>query len=187
MCRGMMGLGLCAWLLLPSLVLANEALPPDLKKDKKAAPVRLSENVPITITYDKEAKGGGRLMIPKKYMVMAAADADRVPRADASSNRMLFAGLALSAAVVTGGLWFVRRSGKGARGALALFILSSALTFTAFVPQVTGNAGPPPELRLLKLEIAGNTAKLGVDVVIVPDGDRVELVLPGALAPAQAK
>lgn len=186
--RVIVSAGLCVLLLSPSLAVADLRLPDKKDKDKKEVPVRLSQDVPITITYlqDKGGKGGKddrpRLVIPKKFMV-AAGEAEHVPLAQGLSGRMLFVGLACSAALVTGGLWFVRRA-KGARGMLALFIVSSVLGLTAFVPQLVGNVGPAPKV-LPKVEISGRNVKTAVDVTIVPNGDRIELFLPGVLTPAE--
>jgi len=169
----MMTATLSVLVMMPAVTLADRPVPP-----KKTPVVRFTPNVPVTITYAGDADP--QLRVPKKFMV-ADAGLEGVPRADAAPGRTLFAGLALSAALVTGGLWFVRRSGSAAPKMLALFILSSVVTFTAFLPQVIGDAAPMP--RPIKVEIDGNTAKTTLDVVIMPDGDRIELVLPSSLAP----
>jgi hypothetical protein len=183
--RLMMSAGLCVSLLSCNLIRADVRLP-DKKDEKKGAPVRLNQNVSITITYfdEKDKEQRPRLVIPKKFMV-AAGDVEHVPLAEAPSGRMLFAGLACSAALVTGGLWFVRRA-KGARGLLVLFIVSGVLSATAFVPQLVGNVPPPqPKVALPKVEINGRSAKTAVDVTVSADGDRIELFLPNVLTPAE--
>lgn len=97
-------------------------------------------------------------------------------------------GLAFSAALITGGLWLVRRSGNGARGILALFLVSSLVGLSAFLPQLLGNSGPPPRiLKKLEIDAKNSAVKLDVDITIVPDGDGIRLVLPVALAPPEIK
>jgi len=153
--------------------------------------------VSITVTYavkGSDADKRPQLMIPKKLMV-AAASSEGESQAEAPARSSLFAGIALAATFVTGGLWLARRGGKGARGLLVLCIVSGAFGLSTCLPQLLGNVGPTPDFKKtirelekiansLTLQIDGRSAKLGVDIVIVTDGDRIQLVLPDALAPA---
>ena len=174
MVRVILSVGLLT-VLSPSLCLADAAPMP-----------RPGDNVPITITYVPDGERGraqARLVIPKKFMV-AAGNVEGVPMAQESSGRTLLTGLACSAALVTGGLWFMRRSGKSSRAFLALFIVCGMLSLSAFVPQLFGNGGRPPRI-LPKVEIDGKSAKTSIDIQIVADGDRIQLFLPSVLTPTE--
>lgn len=183
---------LCAAILAlaPSISVADLIVPPLKKEVKEVKPLKVTENVKVSVIYsgNKDTQRP-RLEIPKKFMT-AAADGDGVPTAQGTSGRMLFSGLALCATLVTGGLWFVRRSGKGGRVMLTVCVLCGLLAASAFVPSLFGNVGPPIDFNKLKpaqVEITGRSAKLTVDIAIVPEGEQIRLVLPDALAPAAMK
>jgi hypothetical protein len=158
------------------------------KKDDKlpdAKMGRVIENAPVTLAFRHDLKRP-QIVIPKKFGVVGvSAPAEE---AAAPGARNLFAGLALSAALVTGGLWFVRRSGKAGKVMMVLFVVSAAMFVSPFLSDLASNEAAPPQLKgppaLDALKIDGSNAKLGMDIVIVAEGDRIQVILPKQLLPA---
>jgi hypothetical protein len=145
--------------------------------------VRIDENVPIALSYRSDL-ARPRLVVPQKYAdVKAPAKAGL--GGDLPAGRTALAGLTLSAAFVSGGFWLLRRNSKAAKSLLVLFFFSSGLFFSHFLADLSSNeAAPPRQPKALEaLKIAGTTANLGIDVIIVPEGDRIQLVLPKHLLP----
>jgi hypothetical protein len=192
----LLAFGVFALLFVPALAFANTPPPPpyarylrtpDQETDKTPAPkaVRVIENAPVSLTYRYDLKRP-QIIIPQKYAVGQAA-----PKAEeeaaGTTPRNLFAGLALSVAFVTGGLWLVRRSGKAGKALLVLFVFSAGTFASPLVSELASNEAPPPnakEKALDELTTQGNTAKLGVDVIIAADGERIQVILPKQLLPA---
>jgi hypothetical protein len=149
------------------------------KAEKPAKEVSIIRNAPVTMTYQLDVPRP-RLIIPQKYAVIDGKKAEAEP----AGPRNLFAGLALSAAFVTGGIWLVRRGGNAGKAVLVAAILVGILGMAIFMSDVFGNEAPPPRIQPTPLEINGNTANLGMDVVIVAEGDRIQLILPKRMLPA---
>jgi len=189
-------LGLAIVVSFPCLSLANgPPLPaplyylrqPDKQKTDNALPakvVRVDENVPISLSFRSDITRP-RMVVPQKF-----ADVKAPAKAGLGENlpagRTALAGLTLSAAFVSGGFWLLRRNGKAGKALLVLFVFSSGLFFSPFLADLSSNEAPPPKVppRVLEtLKIDGTTANLGVDVIIVPEGDRIQLVLPKQLLP----
>ncbi len=162
------------------------------KKDDKLPDgnkLRVVENAPVTLNFRHELKRP-QIVIPKKFChVDSVVAPQEEEEAAVHGPRNLFAGVALSAAFVTGGLWLVRRSGKSGKVMMLLFVFSTAMFVSPFLSDLTGNEAPPPKLKgppaLEALKIDGNTAKLGVDVIIAAGGDRIRVILPKQLLPAE--
>lgn len=192
---------LLALLVLPAIALANAGPPPRPawrwyletpdKKGIKAPEFRMGrviENAPVTVTFHHDLKRP-QIIIPKKMISNdAPAPAAREEEAAAHGPRNLFAGFALSAAFITGGFWLVRRSSKSGKMLLALCVVSAGLFASPFLGDLASNEAAPPKIKgppaLEALKLDGNTAKLGMDVVIATDGDRIQIVLPKQLLPA---
>lgn len=189
-------IGLCVLSLtmLPAIGLANgPPTPPALRylrqPDKKSTDdgkatqvkqVKLIENAPVSLTYRLDVTRP-KLVIPQKYAVVEG----KLEKADAEPGgpRNWFAGLALSAAFVTGGFWLVRRGGKTSSALLIVAIVGGLLSAAFVLPEVFGNGPRPPRITT-PLETKDNTANLGMDIVIVAEGERVELLLPKSMLPA---
>ena len=179
--------------LVPGLTRGNSPAPPaafrylqlpDKKDDAKTPPAKqisIIENAPVSLTYQLDLPRP-KLVVPQKF---ASIDGKGFKaEAEPGGPRNLFAGLALSAAFVSGGIWLVRR-GKAGKAFLAVAIISSLLGAAVMLPHVIGNeAAPPRPKALTPIEIKGNTAELGMDIVIVAEGDRIQLFLPKRILPA---
>src|SRR5262245_23583128 len=179
--------------LVPNMTHGNSPAPPaafrylalpDKKEDAKQAPVKqiaLVENAPITLSYLLDLPRP-KLVIPQKFAMIDGKGLKA--EAGPGGTRNLFAGLALSAAFVSGGVWLVRR-GKTGKAFLIVAILCGLLSAAVMLPHVIGNeAAPRRPKALAPIEIKGSTAELGMDLVIVADGDRIQLYLPKRLLPA---
>lgn len=179
--------------LAPALTRGNSPAPPpalrylslaDKKDAGKQAPVKqiaLVENAPITLTYLLDLPRP-KLVIPQKF---ATVDGKGLKaEIEPGGTRNLFAGIALSAAFVSGGIWLVRR-GKAGKALLIVAILCGLLSVAVLLPHVIGNeAAPPRPKALTPIDIKGNSAELGMDLVIVAEGERIQLYLPKRLLPA---
>jgi hypothetical protein len=122
------------------------------------------QSVAIKIEVDEKAKGPrvvipggvftaprGRPPVPKTAPQgaleqpsndgVAENDDGTLPR-----NRMLIAGLALAASLTCGGLWLVRRQGKGSVRGLALLIATGA-SLTIGAVALANKAPPPPPVK----------------------------------------
>lgn len=113
----------------------------------------------------------------------------RIPRSiliasnGGGSTRTALAGLALSAAVVTGGLWCVCFRGdkvprKKLLGAVALVLL--LVGSVVFVSLAEANMPPPSGLSRFALPV--ELAEIDVQVRIVEQGTTIQLVAPPELA-----
>ncbi len=181
--------------LLPAITLANGPPPPlalrylrepDKKvKDegKKFDPREAwSVNRQVKVSYRSDLERP-RMLIPRHLVAnIKAAEPAKKADADGPGGRNLFAGLALSAAFISGGFWLVRRSGK-AGAMLAVVAILGALVF---VSSLSGNAGPPWRFPPQKLEIKDDqSATLGMDMYILDEGNLIEIVLPKELLPVK--
>jgi hypothetical protein len=160
---------------------------PDKKKadDLAAKVLRTDENVPIALTFRSDIQRP-RMIVPQKYAdVKAPAKAGL--ENGGPGGRTVLAGLTLSAAFISGGFWFMRRHGKAGKALLVLFVFSSGLVFAPLLSELSSNEAAPPRPQpktLESLKYDETTAKLGVDVVIVAEGDRIQFMLPKRLLPA---
>jgi hypothetical protein len=188
------GVGIVA-MLLPNLSLGNSPAPlryvyrgdngirpvPKAPTDKV---VRVIENAPVSLTFHSDVKRP-HMVIPQKYAVVDGKVGAKA-EADVPSGRTALAGLTLSAAFVSGGFWLMRRNGRAGKAMLALFVISSTLFVSPLLSELSSNEAPPPKVppkALDELKIDGTTANLGVDIVIVAEGERIEIVLPKQLLP----
>jgi len=162
-------------------------LPDKAAKDDKKSPlveeISITPNAPVSLTYQLDL-ARPKLIIPQKYL-LTDGKAQKA-EAEPGGSRNLFAGVALSAAFVSGGIWLVRRGGGNSRKALLVIAIGSSLVGAAFLlPQVFGNAGRPPRVKeLTPIEFNNNSVDLGMDVVIVGKGERIQLLLPKRILPA---
>lgn len=158
--------------------------PDNAKQDKTplGKQIALVENVPVTFSYQLDL-ARPKLIIPQKYAITDGKA--QKAEAEPGGSRNLFAGLALSAAFVTGGIWLVRRGGKAAKVLLAVAVGSGLVSAAVMLPQVLGNVSnlPLPK-ETTPIETNGNTLNLGMDVVIVAEGDRIQVLLPKRTMPA---
>lgn len=152
---------------------------PGAKADKPAKELGVALNAPVSMSYQLDLQRA-KLIIPQKFIVTDGKKAE----ADPAGPRNLFAGLALSAAFVSGGIWLVRRGRSAGKAVLVVLIVGGIFGTAMVMSIVHGNEGPPPRVQTTPAEINGNVANLGMDVVIVAEGDRIQIVLPKRLLPA---
>jgi len=95
-----------------------------------------------------------------------------------SPMQTIVSGLALSFAVVLGGLWFRRTKQGVRRQAVGLAIGGAVLVGLGAV--AFGNAGPPPryEGNLRKAFVEGSELEGPLQIVVVPEGNSMRLVMP---------
>lgn len=186
----------CAFplLLLPADLFANGPPPPaalrylrqpdkkgkdEVKEREAKGAWRVNANVSVIYRHDLRRP---MMIVPRKYVAnIKDAEPMKKAEADGPGGRNLFAGLALSAAFISGGFWLMRRSGK----ALLVVAIVGALTFASvFVADLSGNAGPPWRFPTTPVELkADQSATLGMDMHIVDEGDSIQIVLPKELLP----
>jgi hypothetical protein len=130
----------------------------------------------LVIVRDPEIKEA-ELRIPRRLLVAAASVE--------GPTRTAMAGLALSAAVVAGGLWCLRFRGPRVpknkllvAGALVVLLLAGVV----FVNIANADVLPPTPEMLTRIQMAQPIGEIPVNVVIVDAGDRVQLVVPPELA-----
>lgn len=149
-------------------------------------PVVVPESARMNIRRDDKADRC-RLKIPRKLLLVAnAADAsdDKRPQTALTPASMVLPGLALSLALVSGGLWLARFRRPLSRPVAAVGLVAFALL------ALTGSSLwadiPPPWLRPVapapeKVEVAPVLPELlgstEVRVQIVNAGDEIELIL----------
>ncbi|MEO8650172.1 MAG: hypothetical protein ABI539_13485, partial [Acidobacteriota bacterium] len=122
---------------------------PNPEKRKKAEGKFVDTNLAIRI--DKGTKKA-RLIIPASQLKQLRAELDDVvdPPNTAGifgTSGTVFGGLLLSLAVVTGGLWFGRRSRPISSGFSKAVLLFGIFASGIFAAAVYANIGPPPEAR----------------------------------------
>jgi hypothetical protein len=149
---GVLGLGL-------SLTSKSQADIP-VPKRTEVAPVK-NEVVKVTIEVDEKAKEARIVMprfvpgvlnppkaIPTPPPSQVELDDGEIPAVAENeltpNNRLLFSGIALSLSIGCGGMWLVRKKGKGPLGSLALLLAVGGLLTVGAA--VWGNGGPPPFL-----------------------------------------
>ena len=97
-----------------------------------------------------------------------------------SSTRTIIAGLFLFLSVSFAGVWLARSASRRSHKAIAAVLLAVAVLGAAAI--IThANAGPPGYLRwagLPKALTEGRPTSGGVDIVIVPEGSGITLVIP---------
>ena len=180
--------------------------------DKKPANrvLRVDANVPIILSYAVPGdvpNDRARLFIPKRIADAQALNGDIRPERAMSAERTWISGLALSAAFVTGGFWFVRRpKSSGAKLLVSLLITTAVLVAITqsdllgdipgppgtkrspksypFDPRIYPFPGPVAPMPLVPIIVEGNRIQIGVDVVLLADGDTIHMVLPKSLMPA---
>lgn len=151
-------------------------------------PVPTPENVeaPLKVTISGEADAQATLVIPRRFVEQAGAAGIAPASAAPKSNSLLAilgtiaGGGALSLGVLILGIYFIRRSNgrrrtmvAGTAAAIALFLGAGAV-FADLLPFSQGNR-PPREPR---------SNLPNVKVVIVEEGEAIELTLPKALVQA---
>lgn len=191
--------------------------PPMPGNDKKAANrvLRVDANVPIILSYAVPGdvpNDRARLFIPKRIADAQALNGDIRPERAMSVERTWISGLALSAAFVTGGFWFVRRPKSSGAKLLVSLLITTAVLVTIGQADLLGDGpipfgmkrsprpippfdvpGPHPlapsaplaqPKPLVPIIVDGNRIQIGVDVVLLAEGDTIHLVLPKSLMPA---
>lgn len=192
-------LSLC--LLVPG-VRANEAAPAPPRPEPIPQPVlgKGGQEVKLVVQVDDKAKVA-RLQVPLNlFFGTPNPPAGLVPPARRGADAgplglpTIIAGLALSLAVASGGLWLARRRwGRPAAMVLvlSLFAAGSAAVWADLGPRPLGpvpRLAPPvkPALPALKLP-AGIELSANVILETVPDGDHLTLIVPKSAVVAKDK
>ncbi len=169
---------------------ARADIPPALPQPKEA--------VTVKIEVDEKAKGP-RLVIPNGVFTaprvrpkftpkeapkgaleqenadgIAANEPEELPR-----HQIMIAGVAMAMSLGFGGLWLVRRNGRGSIGGLSLFIAATATLSIGAV--VWANGAPPPNLfkerPVKKIENFPVALEGKASVEFVYGGEPVRLIL----------
>jgi hypothetical protein len=158
---------------------------PDKQWELPADKPQKVENAPVSLKYSAGV-GLPQMFIPRKFAVMEGGKLGAVLDNERPSNRTMLAGISLSAGVVAGGFWVMRRSSRAAKPVLIVLIFSLGLFCSPFLTDGLSNLGrpPTPPQPTAPIKFEGMTAKLDMDVIFTADGDRIELVLPKLLRPA---
>jgi hypothetical protein len=177
-------LSLVALLLLAAthLCLANEAPPLPPRK----APPPAQTSAPLVVAFDDAAREP-RLEIPRAILGRLRASAD--DGADDGTRRVqgvspwhtILGGIAISSALVLGGLWLVRsrsRTGAKAAGLLlaaaAVLTISGSLLWADIPPFGRGRPVPPPAAEKI---VAGIPLSDKVTIEVVDNGEAIRLVV----------
>jgi hypothetical protein len=129
-----------------------------------------SREVKLIVESDNRVKTA-RLIIPRSLL-----SADRKTSSAGFHLPTIMAGLALTAAVVSGGLWLVRRGPVRKPAALVLLVSLAVLGSSALYADLPASGRKPPKPRTVKLP--GNfilPEKLNLE--IVDKGDAVKLII----------
>lgn len=155
-------------------------IPPRPRVQKPAAPTGMKSEVLVKAANVSMA----HLVIPAKVLARLA---EKAPRASAAPTgpRTVVAGIALSAALVVGGLQLVRRKNTGARQTALLLTLSGAIVFvaaSAVWADIAPGPGPrrpvlPPEQPVQQPDSAPPGLTLPVYIDLGGEGDQVTLTL----------
>ena len=173
-----------------STALANIA-DPSLGKSK-------SIDTRLHISIDRKAKEA-KLIIPRSQLRQLRAELDAIDGGsdstavaatgiDLSGMQTIVSGALLSAAFIFAGLWFVR-SGSKQRGAAVAG--AGLLTLASVATIVYGNAGPPPEARVINGKMftqAVHMYKQGSGPIKLEVSDKVdtpELIVPDTVKIAE--
>ncbi len=177
------------------------AMPPGLFSPPVRQPAKSAwrvgpQDVKLTVVTDPKLKAP-RLLIPRSLLVTTTPEPKRVGAAGRIPAVM--AGLALSSALVVGGLWLAGKGGRRTRAAaLVLGVLAVIGAGTAwadipapwwqprpprpgppFMPPVEKPEAPPA----LKLP-ANVTLPADIQIEVVDAGEGLRLAIPGAARPA---
>ena len=138
------------------------------------------EIVPDTKAFD------ARLEIPQETWKEMHAGLTEIPasstfaqRIARSSTRTVIAGTFLFLSFAFAGVWLARSRERNQRIAAALVLGVSIVAAASIIAQA--NAGPPGYLRWQGLPAAlteGRTTRGSVDIVIVPEGSTMKLIVP---------
>ena len=170
-------------------------------------PIILNYAVPGEAPHDR-----ARLYIPKRIADAQALNGAILPERTMATERTWISGLALSAAFVTGGMWLVRRPRSSGAKLLVSLLITTAVLVTIGQSDLLGDIptpwwmprpvrpippihvpGPQPLAPPVPLAqpkptvpviVEGNRIQIGIDVVILSEGDTIHLVLPKSLMPA---
>ena len=181
---------------------ANEAAPPPPRPEPIPQPVvgRGGREVKLVIQVDDKAKDA-RLQVPLDLIFGTPnppAGPAPLPRRGADAGPLglptIIAGLALSLAVASGGLWLARRRWGRPTAmvlVLSLFAAGSAAVWADLGPRPRGpvpRPAPPvkPALPALKLP-AGIQLSEKVILEIVPQEDHLTLIVPKSAIVAKDK
>jgi hypothetical protein len=184
-------IAIAALLLLAGLasgIRANEAPPPVARP---AVPALAEIPANLIVVVDDKAKEA-RLQIPQGLFQQGVRPQPRPERrgADAAPRvPTLLAGLALTAALVSGGFWLLRRGRQ--RFIAPVCLALAALTLTAFAVWAnTPVPRPAPDKQAGPIPVAGPvpvTLNGKIVVEIVAAGDAVKLIVPREMAQPGAK
>lgn len=193
----LVGWSLLALSVLLPAVYGNEAPPPGPRPKGPAvfAPVAgrpgmLAREVQLVVQVDEKAKTA-RLQVPFNLFGQPAANppgADLPPRRGAEAGQLtvptMVAGMALTLAFASGGLWLARRRTRRSLAillVLSLFAAGTAAVWADLAPRRGGPKRPPqpvpPVLPALKLP-AGVELPDKLVLEAVGAGDRVTLIVP---------
>jgi hypothetical protein len=161
-----------------------------------APPVPAPKDVKFTIEVDEKAKGP-KLILPVGFTKAQFRPRGPVPKANQAKDKepvayvevegddeatptprnpkhLMIAGIGMTLALGFGGIWLVRRPGRGAtRGLILLLVAGATLTASTVV---WANAPPPPppkkEKVVLPIAFEGN-----VNLEVTIGGDSIRLIL----------
>jgi hypothetical protein len=124
-------------------------------------------DVKFKIEVDEKAKGPV-LRVPENLVAPRAGGRPKGPLAD---NHLMVAGVALALGLGLGGVWLVRRPGRGTRG-LALLIAAGGVLAAGSVAWANQAAPKPPVPAPLPIAFDGQ-----VRLEVVAAGDTIRLIV----------
>lgn len=140
----------------------------------------------LEVTTDAKAYEA-RLQISRDTLERIAKEAAGTPSSQSmtqnlmhSSTRTIMAGLFMFLAVSFAGVWLAR-SGQRRNVKVSAAVLVIAFMFGAATVMVRANAGPPGYIYWQSLPnnlTNGKSTSGGVSVEIVPDNERIKLIIP---------
>jgi hypothetical protein len=186
------------------------ALVPPAARADLAPPVPPAKDVKFTVEVDENAKGP-KLIVPQHMTTVRVrplrpgaapkavppgkgepvaleieSDDVAVEPAPENRNHLMIAGVALTLSLGLGGVWLVRRHGRGTTRGLALLLAAGGTLAVSTI--VWANAAPPPPRPPQKEKVVLPVAFNGqVNLEVVVGGDTIRLVLDKATYEAMKK
>jgi hypothetical protein len=132
-----------------------------------SADIPRPKQVKPTITIQRNnLPGVTRLIIPQKFL----PDGEQKVGAAPAATKTIIAGIALSAGIVLGGLVLVRSRGLRSPAVAAAVVFGGLLIGGGYVAANAPAPPPPPPTAV-------TTEDREVSVTVVPEGDRIMLIL----------